>query len=80
MVKSADLSADAFRDVKRNDRLLAGEILLRYTRTGGEINEAIEQVDLNCELSPAGQEIIRLHADEPMDGILGVVCYLILNP
>lgn len=75
----ADTAASVFDEIRRSDQLLVAEVLLHRARTGAEVQEVLDRVDLDCELSEAAQEIIHLHADEPIEGILAIVIYLLLD-
>lgn len=78
-IKRVDSLEMASHDLLTQDRLLAAEVLLRCARTGIEIEEALDVVDPDFELSEAANEIVRLHSKEPLDGILSIVTYLILQ-
>lgn len=47
--------------------------------SGIDGDEVLERVDPDCELSKAAEDLIKLHAEEPLDAILGIILYLILQ-
>ncbi|MBW4660262.1 MAG: hypothetical protein KME15_16425 [Drouetiella hepatica Uher 2000/2452] len=69
----------AFSEFTFNQKMLLAELILESLRTGQSTEESLETLDPDATLSEEGETFINLHADEPIDGAIGVVQALILS-
>jgi hypothetical protein len=79
VIRDADKAAHTFSDIPPNERLKVISGLSLCASNGIDVDEALERVDPDCELSEAAEDLIKLHAEEPLDAILGIILHLILQ-
>jgi len=80
-IKTADKAQghDALEDCPSNQKLLLSQVFLEKLRTGHSTEESLNAVDPDCELTSDCQTFLELHANEPLDGAIGIVLGLLLN-
>jgi len=69
----------AFSKFTFNQKMLLAELILERLRTGKSTEESLEDLDPDGTLPQEGETFINFHADEPIDGEIGVVQALIFS-
>ncbi|MBW4465079.1 MAG: hypothetical protein KME07_06520 [Pegethrix bostrychoides GSE-TBD4-15B] len=73
------MSNGTFSQFTFNQSLILAEVLACKLRTNCSIEEVLDQVDGDAELSEEAVEFLYLHDDEPQDALLGLILALILR-
>ena len=67
-----------FSEFTWKQKVILAQVLLQTVR-GESVEDAIELIDYDVELTEAGEEVCRLNSDDPTEATIGLVLALLLG-
>ena len=77
-IRAADQSNNSFSEFTWKQKVILAQVLLQTVR-GESVEDALDLLDYDAELTEAGDEFCQLNSEDPTESTLGLVLALLLG-